>query len=106
MQPLFMGPPKKTPITTDPSESNLTLVEQNTKFTTPCEVELNRKSDHILKFDKEGFDPATVEVKYVVSGARNTRAPLPATPPRAAVNTFAGITRLSGHNIAGRSQAD
>lgn len=63
------GTTQKIPVSSDPSGANLTVAGQTTKHTTPCEVELSRKSDHILKIEKDGCQPSTVEIRHVVSGA-------------------------------------
>lgn len=63
------GTTQKIPVSSDPSGANLTIAGQTTKHTTPCEVELSRKSDHILKIEKDGCQSSTVEIRHVVSGA-------------------------------------
>ena len=63
------GTTQSIPVSSDPSGANLTVAGTATKFTTPCKVELARKTDHLLRFEKDGYDPATVEVKHVLSGA-------------------------------------
>lgn len=66
---IINGTTQKIPVSSDPSGANCTVVGDSTKYTTPCEVELARKSDHILKLEKEGYDSVTVEIKHVLSGA-------------------------------------
>lgn len=66
---IINGTTQKIPVSSDPSGANCTVVGDNTKYTTPCQVELARKTDHVLKLEKEGYDPATVEIKHVLSGA-------------------------------------
>jgi hypothetical protein len=66
---IINGTTQKIPVSSEPSGANCTVVGDNTKYTTPCQVELARKSDHFLKLEKEGYDPATVEIKHVLSGA-------------------------------------
>lgn len=63
------GTTQKIPISSDPSGASLTVAGQTTKHITPCEVELSRKADHILKIEKDGCEPSTVEIRHVVSGA-------------------------------------
>ncbi len=66
---IINGTTQKIPVSSDPSGANCTVVGDTTRYTTPCQVELARKSDHILKLEKEGYEPATVEIKHVLSGA-------------------------------------
>jgi hypothetical protein len=63
------GTTQKIPVSSDPSAANVTVVGQPNTSTTPCNVELSRKSDHTLKIEKEGFEPASVQITHVVSGA-------------------------------------
>lgn len=66
---IINGTTQKIPVSSEPSGANCVVVGDTTKYTTPCKVELARKSDHVLKLEKEGYDPATVEIKHVLSGA-------------------------------------
>lgn len=66
---IINGTTQKIPVSSEPSGANCVVVGDTTKYTTPCQVELARKSDHVLKLEKEGYDPATVEIKHVLSGA-------------------------------------
>ncbi len=63
------GTTQKIPVSSDPSGANITIAGEDAKYTTPCQVELKRKHDHVLKFEKEGCEPTSVEVKHVMSGA-------------------------------------
>ena len=66
---IINGTTQKIPVSTDPSGATCAVVGDTSKYTTPCQVELARKSDHVLKLEKEGYEPATVEIKHVLSGA-------------------------------------
>ncbi len=66
---IINGTTQKISVSSDPSGANFAVVGENTNFTTPCQVELSRKSDHILKFQKKGYYSATVDVRHVISGA-------------------------------------
>jgi len=66
---IINGTTQKIPVSSEPSGANCVVVGDTTKYTTPCQVELARKSDHVLKLEKEGYEPATVEIKHVLSGA-------------------------------------
>jgi len=63
------GTSQKIPVKSNPAGATLTIVGDKTEYSTPCEIELKRKTDHILHLKKDGYEPATVEIKHVLSGA-------------------------------------
>lgn len=63
------GTTQKITVNTEPKGANVTVVGQKTQYTSPCEIELKRKSAHTLRIEKEKYEPMTVEIAHVLSGA-------------------------------------
>lgn len=65
---IITGTTQKVPITSDPSGARLD-VDGQCAFTTPVILKMERKSDHILVFSKEGYHQQTVTLLHTLSGA-------------------------------------
>jgi hypothetical protein len=66
---LVHGTTQKIPVNSEPPGAECSMAGNITRYTTPCEVELSRKQDHLITIKKDGYHPETVEVKKVLSGA-------------------------------------
>ena len=62
------GTAQKVPVTSEPTGATV-LVDGKKSYTTPTRIKLERKRDHILIFNKEGFKAKEVKLLHVISGA-------------------------------------
>lgn len=65
---IINGTTQKIPLDSYPQGANVS-VDGNYMGITPTVVEVKRKHDHFVTFDKEGFCPQTIQLTHVVSGA-------------------------------------
>ena len=64
---IINSPTQRTPMTSSPMGATVTI-DGNQKYTTPTEVQLERKHDHQLLFQKDGYEDLIFVMKHVVSG--------------------------------------
>lgn len=65
---IINGTTQKIPVDSYPQGANVS-VDGNYMGNTPTVVEVKRKNDHFVTFEKDGFLPCTVQLTHVVSGA-------------------------------------
>ena len=65
---IMHGTTQGIPISSEPSEADV-LVDGQPYGTTPTVVEMKRKSDHVVRVEKEGYQAEEMVVMHVVSGA-------------------------------------
>gem|GEM_PF-1155908 len=65
---IMTGPTQKIPVSSNPTGATVQVDGQST-FITPAAITLERKTDHILVFTKEGYNQETVRILHVISGA-------------------------------------
>ena len=63
------GTTQRIPVSSEPPGATCIIVGQRTAYPTPCEIELKRKYDHILRIQKPGYEIQEVEIKHVIAGA-------------------------------------
>ncbi len=62
------GTKQSIPIATEPSGAQI-VVDGTERHTSPMNVILSRKHDHMVEISKEGYQTETIQVKSVLSGA-------------------------------------
>lgn len=65
---IINGTTQKVPVSSDPSGVTVTI-ENGTKYTTPAVIEFSRKENHTIQFSRDGYQPETVQLESVTSGA-------------------------------------
>ena len=62
---LVNGSTQEITITSNPSEANVSL--EGLQLKTPGRANVSRKSSHVIKFEKEGYNPSILEIDRSVS---------------------------------------
>jgi len=62
------GTTQKISVDTGPCGADCQVVGDSARYTTPCQLELKRKEDHLVKITKESYEPETVDIKHSMSG--------------------------------------
>lgn len=65
---LIHGTTQDIPITTKP-EAAVAKTGEGLACTTPCQLTLSRKKDHVINIAKEGYEETSVHIQHVISGA-------------------------------------
>ena len=65
---IINGSTQSVPVSSSPLGATL-IVDGLSQYTTPCELELKRKRDHMLVFTKPGYHDTTFQLKRTLSGA-------------------------------------
>lgn len=65
---IIHGSSQAVPVSSSPLGATV-IVDGQSQYTTPCEIELERKRDHLLLFTKSGYHDTTFQIKHVMSGA-------------------------------------
>jgi len=65
---IIHGTTQDIPINTKP-EGCIAKTTDGQECTTPCNLSLKRKHDHTISISKDGYEPKSVKVQHVVSGA-------------------------------------
>lgn len=66
---IIHGTTQKIPVSSDPSGAQVGVDDQNREYKTPCEIELERGTDHRLTISLVGYESAIVDIKHKVSAA-------------------------------------
>ena len=62
------GPSQHVAVSSNPTKAKVQVDSGNT-YTTPARIKLARKRDHILIFNKEGYQQEEITIMHVISGA-------------------------------------
>jgi hypothetical protein len=65
---IINGTTQKIPVSSSPLGATV-IVDGESEYTTPCELDLKRKRDHHLLFKKSGYQDTTFQIKHQLSGA-------------------------------------
>lgn len=64
---LVHGPTQIVPVTTKPPGATILVDGKDSQYVSPCDLILERKTGHILKISKEGYQDAIVDIEAVIS---------------------------------------
>jgi hypothetical protein len=65
---MMLGTSQRVPVTSTPPYARVT-VDSRYVGTTPITLRLNKKGDHVIKIEHEGFAPVVISIKREISGA-------------------------------------
>jgi hypothetical protein len=60
------GTTQTIPVSSSPSGASI-FADGRFMGTTPCQVELSRRTSHVLSFEKEGYEPTSVAISREIS---------------------------------------
>ena len=65
---LFNGSRQSIQVQSSPAGTKVTTAPETGEYTTPTTLNLERKNSYTLKFEKDGYSPATFQIQHHTSG--------------------------------------